>query len=192
MRGIYGRLSRHLFATLDRDESCWKTSAGILSLGLPPLPLTLPPAGMTVGGSLWELTRWERHTDANGFSSSPIPLLPTPLAREHRELDLSKDPAPHRPDRTDSLPRVAFRRPTLDGYRPALDRWAVVAGRAHPPLRIGNRLQPRFYEWLMGLPEGYVTDAVSDRGAIRLLGNGVCPQQAAAALAVLDDGLPPL
>lgn len=74
-------------------------------------------------------------------------------------------------------------------YAPAVNRWQHVLGRAAPaptePGRNGNaRLSPRFVEWLMGLPEGWVTGVpgVSRNDALRLLGNGVVPQQAAAAL----------
>lgn len=38
----------------------------------------------------------------------------------------------------------------------------------------------------MGLPEGWVTDLVPNRRALKVLGNGVVPQQAAAALRYLD------
>jgi len=39
----------------------------------------------------------------------------------------------------------------------------------------------------MGLPEGWVTDVITKRGpALRCLGNGVVPQQAALALGLLD------
>jgi DNA (cytosine-5)-methyltransferase 1 len=37
----------------------------------------------------------------------------------------------------------------------------------------------------MGLPEGWVTDHVPPRHALRLLGNGVVPQQAEAAYRML-------
>jgi DNA (cytosine-5)-methyltransferase 1 len=41
-----------------------------------------------------------------------------------------------------------------------------------------------FVEWLMGLPEGHVTgvDGLSRNDMLRVLGNGVVLQQAAAAL----------
>jgi DNA (cytosine-5)-methyltransferase 1 len=43
-----------------------------------------------------------------------------------------------------------------------------------------------FVEWLMGLSEGWVTGVVPRRQAqLRILGNGVVPQQAAYALAAL-------
>jgi len=47
-------------------------------------------------------------------------------------------------------------------------------------------LAPPFVEWLMGLDEGFVTELGLPRTlALRVLGNGVVPQQAAAALRLL-------
>lgn len=48
----------------------------------------------------------------------------------------------------------------------------------------GQRLSPRFVEWMMGLPDGWVTDVpgLSRNDMLRALGNGVVPQQAAAAV----------
>ncbi len=48
-------------------------------------------------------------------------------------------------------------------YGPAIARWEHVTGRPAPtptePGRTGNpRLAPRFVEWMMGLPDGHVTD----------------------------------
>ncbi len=41
---------------------------------------------------------------------------------------------------------------------------------------------------MMGLPDGWVTDAgVTRSQALKILGNGVVPQQAAFALAILED-----
>jgi DNA (cytosine-5)-methyltransferase 1 len=51
-------------------------------------------------------------------------------------------------------------------------------------------LAPPFVEWLMGLPEQWVTDpqlGLPRTRALRVLGNGVVPQQAAAALCLLLD-----
>jgi len=50
-------------------------------------------------------------------------------------------------------------------------------------------LSARFVEWLMGLTEGWVTGSGISRGAqLHALGNGVVPQQAAAALRLLIEG----
>jgi DNA (cytosine-5)-methyltransferase 1 len=75
-------------------------------------------------------------------------------------------------------------------YGPAIARWESIAGRAAPdPTEPGTkgqpRLAPRFVEWLMGLPAGWVTDHLPRNAALKCLGNGVVPQQAAHAYAGL-------
>lgn len=63
---------------------------------------------------------------------------------------------------------------------------------ANLPVTLG-KTNPQFVEWLMGLPEGWVTDkAVAYKrpyfAQIRMLGNGVVPQQAGLALQTLTKG----
>ena len=45
----------------------------------------------------------------------------------------------------------------------------------------------KFASWMMGLPDGWVTDVpgLSRAQQIKAIGNGVVPQQAAAALLLL-------
>ena len=51
------------------------------------------------------------------------------------------------------------------------------------PLDITDRLNPKFVEYMMGLPEGWVTDTgLSRTQQLKMLGNGVVPQQALFAL----------
>ena len=77
-------------------------------------------------------------------------------------------------------------------YSAAIARWETVIGRPAPsPTEPGKddrpRLSPRFVEWMMGLPDGWVTGADIPRSAqLKALGNGVVPAQAALALALLD------
>ena len=83
-------------------------------------------------------------------------------------------------------------RDSFGPYAPAVAHWETVTGRAapaptEPPLREGGkpRLSVRFVEWLMGLPEGHVTGedlGLPREQQLRLLGNGVVPQQGAAAI----------
>lgn len=86
------------------------------------------------------------------------------------------------------------------GYGPAIERWERELGRPAPvPTVLGRRggpqLNPRFVEFLMGLPAGHVTDVpgLSRNQQLKLLGNGVLPQQAAYAfgsiLALLESGV---
>jgi DNA (cytosine-5)-methyltransferase 1 len=91
-----------------------------------------------------------------------------------------------RGERPDTVGRIAWGR-----YEAAIRRWEAIAGRRAPcPTERGTRGQPRlapaFSEWLMGLPEGFVTDLGLPYSAQqRILGNGVVPQQARAALGQL-------
>ncbi|MFI5951855.1 hypothetical protein ACIA8B_30325 [Micromonospora chalcea] len=78
-------------------------------------------------------------------------------------------------------------------YAPAIARWELLIGRPVPaPVQPGQHgkpvLAPPFVEWLMGLPANWVTDPTLDlprTGALRVLGNGVVPAQAATALRLL-------
>ncbi len=87
-------------------------------------------------------------------------------------------------------------------FDPAIRRWeqltrpapaATVLGSEYPGLlNHGWRLNPQFVEWMMGLPAGWVTDCgVGYTAQLRVLGNGVVPQQAAVAFdALLDRAFP--
>jgi DNA (cytosine-5)-methyltransferase 1 len=95
---------------------------------------------------------------------------------------LDRQPGRHAPRRG-----VEDHRPGRFGpYEQAVRRWEHVLGRPAPDPTDGRRLNPRFVEWMMGLPDGWVTDVVPQRThALRILGNGVVPQQAAMALRLL-------
>lgn len=74
-------------------------------------------------------------------------------------------------------------------YAPAIASHERLAGRSAPdPTELGRngqpRLSPRFVEWMMCLPDGWVTDVpgVTRNEQLALLGNGVVPTQAVAAL----------
>lgn len=73
-------------------------------------------------------------------------------------------------------------------YAAAIHRWECILGRAAPvPTTTGTRggqvLNPALAEWMMGLPDGWITHVpgLSRNDMLRLTGNGVVPQQAAAA-----------
>lgn len=114
-------------------------------------------------------------------------------------------PTPKAADGVMGLPRTSGRPPEKSthlatrleytdygDYAPAIARWEKVTGRAAPPpttpsRRAGGKpqLSARFVEWLMGLPDGHVTGPDLDlprEHQLRLLGNGVVPQQAALAV----------
>ena len=117
-------------------------------------------------------------------------------------------PTPSASDAIMGLPRTSGRPPEKStklatrleyadygDYAPAIARWEQVTGRAAPPpttppRRAGGKpqLSARFVEWMMGLPEGHVTGPdldISRERQLRMLGNGVVPQQAALAVHTL-------
>lgn len=77
-------------------------------------------------------------------------------------------------------------------YEAAIRRWEAILGRPAPdptePNRNGNpRLNPEFSSWMMGWPAGWVTDVpgLARNDQLRIIGNGVVPPQAIAALSWL-------
>lgn len=74
-------------------------------------------------------------------------------------------------------------------YLPAIQRWERVIGRPPPdPVVLdgkARRLSPRFAEWMMGWPQGWVDVGISIPQQLAICGNGVVPQQASLAIRVL-------
>lgn len=115
------------------------------------------------------------------------PLMPTPQATYAPRSSPGYGPNLHE--------AVVATDATFGPYAPAIARWEQVTGRqapppANPPRREGGKpqLSARFVEWMMGLPEGHVTGPdldLSRERQLRMLGNGVVPQQAALAVSSL-------
>ena len=75
-------------------------------------------------------------------------------------------------------------------YEPVVRRWEQATGTTAPnPTELNRNGKPRlnveFAEWMMGLPKGWITGVpgLSRAQQLKAIGNGVVPQQAAAALA---------
>lgn len=83
-------------------------------------------------------------------------------------------------------------------FEPAIRRWEETLGRPAPaPTKPdgkdgAHRLSSAFTEWMMGVPEGWITDCGLTRNeSLKACGNGVVPQQAELALRVLLEGIAP-
>ena len=81
-------------------------------------------------------------------------------------------------------------------FEPAIKRWEQVIGRKAPaPTKPdgkdgSHRLSSAFTEWMMGVPEGWITDCgLSRNDELKACGNGVVPQQAELALRILLEGI---
>jgi DNA (cytosine-5)-methyltransferase 1 len=131
------------------------------------------------------------HGNGNGHGKSlsieAARLLPTPSVADGMGGHLTRSG-----DRSNELllPGVAKAHQQAWGqYAAAIARAEQAIGRpAPPPTEIGPkgapRLSPRFVEFLMMLPEGWVTDVtgLTRNDQLKMLGNGVVPAQCAAAL----------
>lgn len=81
-------------------------------------------------------------------------------------------------------------------FEPAIRRWEKVLGRPAPaPTKPdgkdgAHRLSSKFTEWMMGLPDNWITGhGLSRNDELKMAGNGVVPQQAELALRILLDGV---
>lgn len=115
-------------------------------------------------------------------------LMPTPKSRQRGDC-----PSERERDSPDlAATTLHFPAGRWGKYGPAVERWEKLTRPAPAPTepnKNGNpRLTARFSEWLLGWPEGWVTDpeiGIARTGQLRLIGNGVVPQQAATALVML-------
>jgi site-specific DNA-cytosine methylase len=81
-------------------------------------------------------------------------------------------------------------------FEPAIRRWESTIGRKAPsPTKAdgkdgAHRLSSKFTEWMMGLPDGWITGhGLSRNDELKMAGNGVVPQQAELALRILLEGI---
>ena len=75
-------------------------------------------------------------------------------------------------------------------FENAVRRWQQIIGRVPPDpiitIKEKQKINPIFIEWMMGLPEGHVTGhGLTLSEELKMLGNGVVPQQASLALKLL-------
>jgi len=119
-------------------------------------------------------------------------LLPTPtVAQGRNETSGRQEGSKHHTGTT--LNDVAYKT-DWGKFEPAIRRWESILGRpapepTKPDGKDGNhRLSSKFTEWMMGLPDGWITGhGLKRNDELKLAGNGVVPQQAELALRLLLD-----
>lgn len=136
-----------------------------------------------------------RRHPAAGATGNVI-LLPTPAARDWKSGASNLLERNSRPLNEFVVNRLPYSGSwvSTDGtdYGPAIRRWEGITGRpapcpTEPGTRNNRRLSPVFTEWLMGLPDGWVTavPGIPRKEQLRILGNGVVPRQAHHAYGLL-------
>ncbi|MFS4104916.1 DNA cytosine methyltransferase [Streptomyces sp. PD-S100-1] len=132
--------------------------------------------------------------NARPLNEFVVNLLPTPKASDGPHGGPNQRDASGRYYLPGQAVRLDTRWMASDGtdYGPAIRRWEQITGRAAPcptePGTRGNRrLSPLFVEWMMGLPAGWVTavPGIPRKEQLKILGNGVVPQQAHHAYGLL-------
>jgi hypothetical protein len=121
-----------------------------------------------------------------------VKLLPTTTAVQARNATSGRQPNSQHHSGT-TLHDLAYQGEIAWGkFEPAIRRWEAILGRpapepTKPDGKDGNhRLSSKFTEWMMGLPDGWITGHNLKRNdELKLAGNGVVPQQAELALRLL-------
>lgn len=154
----------------------------------------LLPSPMAADGSRGSLifTRGNPTLKGAVLSEDVVSLLSSPAARDFRsgKSNLLERNARPLNEVVEMLLQPSGGIVDWGKYARGVLRWEQVTGRMVPcplqPGRNGNVLAPVFVEWMMGLPEGWVTGLGLSRTAmLRILGNGVVWQQAVLGLSAL-------
>jgi DNA (cytosine-5)-methyltransferase 1 len=133
----------------------------------------------------------QRGSSGDLMLPSAVMLMPTPTAMDSRESGGAVGSS--NVTLTDATERGASRGIDFGIYASAITRWEALTRPAPSPTEPtgkggAHRLSARFEEWMMGLPDGWVTEpsiwsgmkpAAARNAQIKALGNGVVPQQGA-------------
>ena len=168
-------------------------------LMLPSAVTLLPTPAVNDMGAGKTVDEWDAWTDrmktahgnGNGHGKSlsieAARLLPIPKATNNENRSSEWANGPNLGEAVAAL--TPAHQQAWGQYAAAIARAERAIGRpAPPPTEPGPkgtpRLSPRFVEFLMMLPEGWVTDVtgISRNDQLKMLGNGVVPAQCAAAL----------
>jgi len=165
------------FARYDHDTHSWKTFPALFPAAtLPPYSETWPRAGMTRDGVSYRRLKWERRINEIGCG-----LWPTAVAQDdgktpeaHMRMKARMKGGPRKTCTSlqvmvKGVERAMWLTPTQRDYRSqhAENSEAFEARKGHPRgvnlveemqrRGVGGQLNPRWVEWLMGWPIGWVS-----------------------------------
>ena len=129
---------------------------------------------------------------STGNLREDVMLLPTPLSNCYKGASRAEVRADNPKSRYNVAIEIINNNQNWGRFAEAIQRWETIMGRPAPaptnPDGKDNsrRLSSRFTEFLMGLPDGWVTGVGIPRvQELKALGNGVVPQQAEQAIRLL-------
>lgn len=136
---------------------------------------------------------------ASQFERNTLPLNAEVTLLPTVQVDDAKNTGHNQERRTTLASEVWLAENTLNWgkFEPAIRRWEAITRKAPAPTKPdgkdgAHRLSAVFTEWMMGLPEGWVTApdlGLKRNDQLKACGNGVVPQQAELALRMLLDGV---
>ena len=175
-----------------------KSSTGQIgmSLGIA-LQYEMMPTPKALDGIKGNLKTSQERLDSRNFVDLPniaIDPMPTTTASDWKGANNSGSGSAS----SNGIATTATNLPSTNWgkFEPAIRRWEQVLGRPAPaPTKPdgkgdAHRLSSKFTEWMMGLPDGWITDCgLSRNEELKAAGNGVVPQQAELALRILLEGI---
>lgn len=172
---------------LDGARRSMASAPLVAQIGLLPTPQARDGDGRPVPSRVVAQARVDRG-DRSMDLENALALLPTPRAGDERNGHSYRNSRGEPGGlASTTLLDIAER---WGKYATAVARWGALRGVAAPePTEIGprggRRLAAALPEWMMGLEPGWLTGHLERGDALRLAGNGVCPQQGARAIEVL-------
>ncbi len=170
-----------LLPTPVADNSCGLPSASTDYASLANVAVSLLPTPRATDGTNGGPN--QRGSSGDLMLPSAVHLLPTPAVN-----DMGAGKTVEAWDEWTARMKSSHGRTAWGDYAPAIARWENLTRPAPPPTEPTGRdgaarLSPAFDEWLMGLPAGWVTavPGITRNEELKILGNGVVRQQAAAA-----------
>lgn len=165
------------------------------SLGVAVRMEMLPTVTVQDGKNTAGKSQFERNTLPLNAQVTLFPTLRASDGYERRNQKTMDKIAAEGGDMT--MPTLARTTTNWGKFAPAIERWESLTRIAPAPTKPdgkdGNhRLSAEFTEWMMGLPEGWVTAediGLKRNDQLKACGNGVVPQQAELALRMLLQGL---
>jgi hypothetical protein len=189
-RNLRETVINELFPTpITSDYKNGKSSAGY-GLNLPETAKSLMPTPKALDGVKGNLKTSQERIDSGRQVDLPnvaIDLLGTPRANAANSSSKQVEAGAPKSRIEDQVLTTNWGK-----FEPAIRRWEAIIGRqapepTKPDGKEGNhRLSSKFTEWMMGLPDGWITDIGLKRNdELKACGNGVVPQQAELALSLL-------
>ena len=175
----------------DGKTSVDTVASAIFNSGEVLLPTTQAQNGEDRNNKIWARDLSKPQNLENALAVTLLPTTRTSMANGPTQKEIALGNPKTRIETEVMLGETSWGK-----FEPAIRRWEKTLGRpaplpTNPDGKDGaHRLSSAFTEWMMGLPEGWVTGVgITRNEELKACGNGVVPQQAELALRILLEGV---